>query len=151
MIIAQVDLTPLYGVGNQIIQAIAAGAVTALCGWAVYAFHAYLAPYLGTQDEAQIAANLNTTLSNGVAAGLVHLGAWETAHKDVEVRGAVQKFAVQYAVDHAPEAIAHFGLSPDQLAIKALAFIPTPPPSAAGTTGMTVQNLTVHTAPLPPP
>jgi hypothetical protein len=80
---------------------------------------------------------------------MTRLEAWEGVHKDVTVQGAVARFAAQYAIDHAPEAIARFGLSPDQLALKALAWLPMPA-TRDDTTGAVVNTMAVESAPLAP-
>jgi hypothetical protein len=148
-----VDLSPLYPAVNTGILTLAGGAITFLASWAVWLMHKYAPPFVGAQLEAKAASDLNTALANGVAIGMTRLEAWESVHRDMAVQGAVTRFAVQYAIDHAPEAIAHFGLAPDELAFKALAFLPMPKTMSNmgdGTTGAVVTSAPVESTPLAP-
>jgi hypothetical protein len=138
-----VDLSPLYPAVNTAILTLGSGAATFLASWALWLMHRYAPPFVSAQLEAKAGADLNTALKNGVAIGMTRLEAWESVHRDVAVQGAVTRFAVQYALDRAPDAIAHFGLSPDVLALKALAFLPMPMTSE-GTTGAIVKTVPVR-------
>jgi hypothetical protein len=144
-----VDLSPLYPAINTGVVTLAGGVITFLASWAVWLLQRYAPPFVAAQLEAKAAADLNTALEHGVAIGMTRLEAWENVHKDVAVQGAVARFAVQYAIDHAPGAIARFGLSPDQLALKALAWLPMPA-TRDGTTGAVVKSIAVESAPLAP-
>lgn len=153
-----VDLSPLYAQLNQLLMLLLEAVATMVVGWAAWFIHAKVAPLLAKWHlnldgaaESKASADLNTALQNGVSIAMNQLQAWETAHKDVEVQGAVKAFAVQYAVNHAPDAIARFGLSPQDLAVKAAAYLPVPPPSTIGTTGIAVPVGKVDVAPLSPP
>jgi hypothetical protein len=118
-----VDISPIFDAINQGIVTLIAGIIAAALAW----FSFELRKLIGAKLDATFQASLNTALQNGVQAGMNDLKAWEQVHKDVAVQGQVQRWAAQYAVDHAPAAIARFGLSPDALAKKALAYIPAPP------------------------
>jgi hypothetical protein len=144
-----VDLSPLYPVINTGIVTLAGGVITFLASWALWLLQKYAPPFIGAQLETKAASDLNTALAHGVTIGLTRLEAWERVHKDAAVQGAVARLAAQYAIDHAPGAIARFGLSPDQLALKALAFLPMPV-TRDGTTGAVVKTVVVESTPLAP-
>lgn len=118
-----VDLTPIYTAVNQGLVTLFAGLITAGLAYLGYLWQ----KWFHAQMDTAMRNSLNSALSTGVSAGLHELDAFESVHNSVAVQGAVQRFAVQYAVNHAPDALAHFGLSPETLATKALAFIPPPP------------------------
>lgn len=153
-----VDLSPLYAQLNQLLILVLEAVATMAVGWAAWFIHAKVAPLLArwhiTLDgaaESKASADLNTALQNGVAIAMNQAQAWEAAHKDVQIQGQITAWAAQYAVDHAPDAIQRFGLSPQDLAVKAAAYLPPPPASTIGTTGVAVPVGKVETAPLPPP
>jgi hypothetical protein len=56
---------------------------------------------------------------------------------------------VQYALHHSPGAIRKFGLSPEDLGVKALAYIPVAP-TTTDLTGAVARVQPVTSAPLPP-
>lgn len=143
-----IDSSSIWPVINQGLVTLAGGVVTFAAGWTAVLMQRYLPKFIPAQLESKASGDLNTALQNGVAIGMAKLQVWESVHSDVNVRGVVQAFAVQYAVDHAPDAIARFGLSPEQLALKALAYLPMPK-TAVGTTGATVTSVPVAVADLP--
>ena len=140
---SSVDLTPIYSSLNEAGGLVLSGLAIFVAGWIRWAFHKYLTPYLGEQAETKASDDLNTALRNGVSIALNQAGAWESVHKDVAVQGAIAAWAAQYAVNHAPDAIKRFGIDPDELAIKALAYLPPPPLSTIGTTGVSVATTAV--------
>jgi hypothetical protein len=145
-----VDLSPIIQFFNTTIAAIAYDVVIpGIVMWAGYEAHQRLPKVLAAQFDSQMQASLNTALQNGVRGGLTYLSAWEAAHKDVAVQGAVQRWAVQYAVNHAPDAIRHFGLSEEQLTNKALSFFPPPPSITADSTGVVFKEPTIEVKKLP--
>ena len=125
-----VDLSPLYGQLNELLLIVGAGLIT----WVTGEVRAWLTSrkLLNAQIDNELANGLNRALQNGMQIGLNQMNAWETAHKDVEVQGALQRFAASYAIEHSPDALKRFGLSPEQLATKALAYLPPPPVVTAG-------------------
>lgn len=85
------------------------------------------AKFLGEQTDAQLAAGLNRALANGVQIAMQQVDLLEAEYPGVPVKGQISRWAAQYAVDHSPSAIARFtGLSMNDLALKALAYLPTP-------------------------
>lgn len=130
-----VSLSPLYAYLNEFGQLLLEGLAVVISGWIMWAVNKYLGPYLPAQFramlEAKAATALNTALANGMPIALHQLNAWESVHQDVQVRNAVLAKVADYALSHAPESAAKFNLGPDQLALKALAFLPAPPPSTA--------------------
>jgi hypothetical protein len=138
-----IDLTPLYQVMNTAVLTLLGGLMTFAVGWASWALHRYAAPFVGAQLETKAACDLNTALANGVAIAIQKVEAIEKLHADVAVKSGIAASAAQYAIDHAPEAVARFGLDPDELALKALAYLPPPPLSDLGTTGARMSTLPV--------
>jgi hypothetical protein len=145
-----VDLSPLYAILNDTLSELLRGLMIFVAGWVVVVFHRFVTPYLGVLTEEKFATSLNRALQNGVAIAMVQIEGVEKLHSSADVRGRVAAWAVQYAINHAGDAIAHFGLDPDRLAIKALAYLP-PAPSVLGLTGETVKTETVTVSDLPPP
>lgn len=146
---AEVKVSPLYDVFNNFLQTILEGVAMAVSGWLMFIFHKYITPWIGAQMEAKARDSLNTALANGVAIAMTKVENAEQAHSSVEVKGQLAAWAAQYAIDHAPDAIKKFGLDPNQLALKALAYVP-PAPTTQDTTGNTVGAPgAVTTAPLP--
>lgn len=143
-----VNLSPIYEqIINPLIQDILQGLALAAVGWVTYTIQKYAPPFLKGYLETKASNDLNTALANGVQIAMHKTEDLEAAHSTVEVKGMLQTMAVQYAVDHASGAIDHFGLNPDQLATKALAYIPTAsqqiaPPAAS--------LIPVDVKPLPP-
>lgn len=121
-----VDLSPLWALLNQFISLILQGLAIAAVGWITYVIQKYAPTFMKGWLETKASNDLNMALQNGTAAAMNKLGAWESVHSNVAVKGMVTAWAAQYAVNHAPDAVAKFGLSPDQLAVKALAYIPAP-------------------------
>lgn len=144
-----VNLQTIY---STLDQALLVGAGVLIL-WVGVWFRSWLADhakFLDAQTQQILADGLNRALQNGVSIAMNKLDAWEDVHKNVEVQGAVTAWAAQYAVDHSPQAISKFGLDPEQLAIKAAAYLPTPK-SSEGTTGVTIQTPAVTVSDLPPP
>ena len=141
-----IDLSPLYQILNTVVLTVLGGLAAFLAGWASWAFHRYAAPYVGAQLESKASGDLNIALANGVAIAMQKLEDIEKQHADVTVKSGIAAFAAQYALDHAPDAVARFNLDPNQLALKALAYLPPPPLSDIGTTGGRVSTVpvTVH-------
>lgn len=131
-----VDLTPLYGLLNE-------GLLTLLGGLAIWlsaAAKIWLqehAKFLGEQTDAQLAAGLNRALSNGVAIAMQQAESLEKQAPGIPIKSTIAAYAAEYAINHSPAAIDKFGLSPTELATKALAYLPTPAVSD-DTTGKTI-------------
>lgn len=154
----EVDLAHFYvQVLNPLLNYLADGIALALAGWLLMLLHKalqllgrYLPAGVAAFLEAKAAKDLNTALANGVAAGMHKVEDIEALHSKVQVKGALQAFAMQYALDHAPGAIKRFGLDPEALMVKALAYIPVAP-TTADLTGQVVRTIPVQTAPLAAP
>jgi len=142
-----VSLNPIYQMLNPVLQDLLQGLVIFVAGWVMWVFHKYAAPYVGAQLEAKASADLNRALQNGVWIAMQKIEGAEQAHSNVQVKGAITAFAAQFAIDHAPDAVNRFGLNPEQLATKALAYLPVSP-TATDTTGAKVTVQPVETAPL---
>lgn len=147
---ATVDITPIYQqFVDPLVSALLQGLALAIAGWFTFLIQRYAPAFLKTWLETKAAAALNTALQNGVIIAMHKLDAVETVNSSVQVKGQVSAWAAQYAVDHAPGAVARFGLDPDQLAIKALAYVPVMP-TTTDTTGATINNTIVTTGTLEP-
>ena len=138
-----IDLSPLYQILNTAVLTLLGGLATFAVGWASWAFHRYAAPYVGAQLESKASSDLNTALANGVAIAMQKLEQIEKQHADISVKSGIAAFAAQYALDHAPEAVARFNLDPEELALKALAWLPPPPLSDIGISGARVRTMPV--------
>ena len=136
-----IDVSPLYQVLNTALLTLLGGLATFVAGWASWALHRYAAPLVGAQLEAKAAADLNTALANGVAIAMQTIEGAEKLHAEIAVKSGIAAFAAQYAIDRAPDAVARFGLGPQELALKALAYLPSPPPSGIVTTGARVPTV----------
>lgn len=136
---ASVNLQPLYDIGNETLQLLLEGFAMAISGWLMFIFHKYITPWIGAQMEAKARDALNTALANGVAIAMTKVQDAEKLHSRVEVKGQLAAWAAQYAIDHSPGAVKKFGLDPNQLALKALAYVP-PAPTTQDTTGNMVPN-----------
>lgn len=126
-----VSLTPFYAYLNEFVTLFLSGLAAVVVGWVMWLFNKYVAPHLPAAFraalDARASAALNTALANGVPIAMHELDAWEAVHTDVAVKNAVLAKAADYALTHAPDAVARFGLGSDDLAKKALAFVPAPP------------------------
>lgn len=95
------------------------------------------AKFLGEQTDAQLAAGLNRALSNGVQIAMQQTEDLEKQYPGIPVKGQIAAWAAQYAIAHSPGAMDKFGLSPNDLALKALAYLPSPA-ITDDTTGKTI-------------
>lgn len=119
-----VQLAPLYGTFNEAILTLLSGLAIWLSAYAKQWLSQH-AKLLGEQTDAQLAAGLNRALQNGVAIGMQKLDELERQYPGMPVKNQVSAWAAQYAVDHSPAAVEHFtGLTMDDLALKALAYLP---------------------------
>lgn len=131
-----IDLTPIYGMVNEALLTLLGGLAIYLTNYAKNWLAAH-AKFLGEQTDAQLASGLNRALSNGVQIAMHQTETLEAKYPGVPVQGQIAAWAAQYAVDHSPGAVTKFGLAPNDLALKALAYLPTPA-ITDGTTGVTV-------------
>ena len=121
----QVDLSPIYGMLNEALLTLLGGLAIWLASYAKQWLTAH-AKFLGEQTDAQLAEGLNRALSNGVQIAMQQTEALEKQYPGVPVKSQIAAWAAQYAVDHSPGAVQHFGIDPNDLAIKALAYLPSP-------------------------
>lgn len=146
---ATVSIDPIYTWLNQGVSTLLEGVAMGISGWVMFIFHRYLTPWIGAQLESKARDSLNTALANGVAIALNKVQGAENLHSDVQVKGQLAAWAAQYAIDHAPAAVAKFGLDPNALALKALAYVP-PAPTLVDTTGnLPAPRASVEVTPLP--
>lgn len=121
-----VDLTPIYGMFNEALLTLLGGLALWIAAYAKQWLAAH-AKFLGEQTDAQLAAGLNRALSNGVQIAMQKTEDLEKQYPGVPVKGQIAAWAAQYAVDHSPDAIQHFGITDmNDLALKALAYLPSP-------------------------
>lgn len=122
-----VNLSPLFGYLNETLALLGTG----IAAYVVMLVRSWLASHLTFLDaktDATLATGLNTALQNGVNIAMQKLGAFETVHENINLKNSVAAAAANYAISHAPDAVDRFGLTPDALATKALAFLPQPAP-----------------------
>ncbi len=121
-----VALQPFYDVLNQGLLVLFTGLVAWVVKEAVGWLRAH-ASFLDAKTDAALGDALDKALVNGLIVGQQKLTEAERALPEVQVNGLLTKYAVQYAVNHTPEAVERFtGHDVDQLAELALARLPTP-------------------------
>jgi hypothetical protein len=120
-----IDLSPIYGMLNEALLTLLGGLTLWLTATAKAWLQAHM-KFLDEQTQAQLAAGLNRALSNGVQIAMQQTDKLEAQYPGLPVQGQIAAWAAQYAVDHSPAAIEKFGLDPNDLALKALAYLPTP-------------------------
>lgn len=146
----EVNLQPLFdGFVNPLIEYLLQGAAIAVASYIGYLVQKFCPPFIRGYYEKNAANELRTALQNGVLIAMHKVQDAEKLHSSIEVKGAIQAYAAQYAIDHTPAAVRRFGLDPDTLATKALAYIPTVP-TTTDTTGATVKSVPVIEMSLPP-
>lgn len=118
-----VDLSAFYGHINEALLTLLSGLALWLAAYAKQWLSAH-AKLLGEQVDAQLADGLNRALQNGVNIAMQQVTDLEARNPGVPVKGLVTSWAAQYAADHSPAAMEKFGLSPNDLALKALAYLP---------------------------
>lgn len=142
-----VDLAPIYEQINQALLLI----LTGLVSWIVAQTIAWIKKHLKFLDEktdTQLAEGLNRALDNGVRIAMNQLGELEKRYPGVPVKNQIAAWAAQYAVDHSPAALQRFsGLTLDDLALKALAYLP---PAWEPTNAPTLVVTPIENKPLPP-
>jgi hypothetical protein len=144
-----VSVAPLYSQFlNPLIETVLQGLALAIAGWITWLIQRYAPSFLKGFLEAKAAKDLNTALANGVVIAMHQVEGFEKMHSDIAVKGAITAWAAQYAIDHAPGAVSKFGLSPDQLAVKALAYVPVPT-TTTDTSGTVIAAAPVSVSPLP--
>jgi hypothetical protein len=121
----EVSLSPIYQVFNEALLTFLSGLAIWLAAYGKQWLTAH-AKFLGEQTDAQLAAGLNRALSNGVQIALQQADKIEKENPGIESKSAITAFAAQYAINHSPAAMAKFGLDPNDLALKALAYLPSP-------------------------
>lgn len=120
-----VDLSPVYSLFNEALLTLLSGLALWLAAYGKQWLTAH-ASFLGEQTDAQLAAGLNRALSNGVQIAMQQVDTVQSQHPGLPVKGAITAWAAQYAIDHSPSAVQKFGLDPNDLALKALAYLPSP-------------------------
>lgn len=143
-----VDLSPVYGFINEALV-ILLGALATWLGLQVRQWISAHVSFLGQATDKTLADGFDRALQNGIAIALQQAHTYEGEHSTVAINGWLAAKAAQYAIDHSPDYMARFGLSPDDIATKALAHLP-PPVVTVDTTGVKVTPTHVDIEPLPP-
>jgi hypothetical protein len=118
-----VTLQPIYHLVNEALLTLAGGLVLWLTSYAKQWLQAHAA-FLGEQTDKTLAESLNRALQNGVQIAMQKADDLEQQYPGVPVKSQIARWAAQYAVDHSPGAVAKFGMDPNDLALKALAYLP---------------------------
>jgi hypothetical protein len=114
-----VDAGTIYTALLPYLVAAVGAVISVLVGWVLMLAKSKL----GISIDDSMRSSLQTAATN--AAGLVLNKVGNTlAGKSIDVKHAAIQEAVLYVVKNAPDALAHFGLSPDQVAEKILALLP---------------------------
>lgn len=127
MLIATVDISPLYATLNQFLGIFLQGLAVVAVSYVTY----LIRKWFGVSLDTSAATSINRGLQNGVAIAMQKIEDAEAVHKDINVKNAIVADAASYAMSHESDAVARLGLDPAQLANKALAYIPPPPGTAA--------------------
>lgn len=122
---SHVDLSPIYSALNEGLLTFLAGLAIFVGSWVRQWLLAHAA-FLGEQTDKTLADGLNRALSNGVQIAMQQVSSVESQHPGLDTKSAIAAWAAQYAVNHSPAAMERFGLDPNDLALKALAYLPTP-------------------------
>ena len=136
MILAEiVSLTPVWDAVQPVVVTVAATATTAIVGWLLAELKA---KWNIDVDQAHRDA-LQTALTN--AAGFVWAKTRATVPDHFDVKSPLVAEGIRYVIASAPGALAHFGLTSDQIATKLVAKLgvqaatgtpaPKPPTSVA--------------------
>lgn len=113
-----IDLTPLIDLGLDILIAI----VLALGSWAL----AWLGRKLKLDADNEVRAYLERALASGVNYAANRARERGQDLSSLEVRNVTVRDAVAYVVAHTPDALAHFGVTPDALGELVRARLPKP-------------------------
>lgn len=138
------DLTHFWNYVNDGAETL----VLAVGSWAIAWGKHWLetrAKFLSVQTDQVLADRADQILRQGIAMAMAKLGTVEP--KSVEGKGLLVNTAGQYLVDHAPQIIDHFGLSPEQIANMVIARLPSAS-TGVDTTGVTAPHVVVESAPL---
>lgn len=124
------DLSPIV---NALVP-IAAAVVTTCVPVAV----GYLIHKVGLDKDSALRDSLNTALTNGIGQAVLYgQKQGDAALSNVQIKNGALAAMVAYAAANAPDAIKHFGLTPDDVAQKAA--------------GLLAQHLAYTAAPASPP
>jgi len=115
---ATVDLSGVWGDVMSYVASIVGVAISALVGWVFM----LLKTKIGLSIDDSMRASLQAAATN--AAGLVLNKLGNALPGSVEISNPLIAEAVQYVLKAAPDAIKHFGLTPDALAEKIVAALP---------------------------
>jgi hypothetical protein len=118
-----VNMKVFYDQVNEALLTLLSGLALWLAAYAKQWLSAH-AKFLGEQTDAKMAAAVNRALQNGVAIAMQKVDDLEKQYPGVPVKGQIAAWAAQYAADHSPDAMQHFGFSMNDLALKALAYLP---------------------------
>lgn len=147
-----IDLSPLYTHLNAGIELAASGLALYACWKAREWANSHMA-WLSADTKAKLTAELEVVLNEAIAWGLQQLEAQEKSHLTIQtptgVKGFVIEHAAQYAVNHAEGELEGLGVSPEMLAQKLLAKLPSIS-TAEDTTGVRVVTQPVSISELPP-
>lgn len=135
-----VTVGPIYGLVEPYIRALADVVITGLIGWGAV----LIKSWTGIQIEARHREALHSALMTGVTKALARLGV-RAEGLTVDLRSQVLAEAVEWAEAAVPDAIAHFGMTPDRVAALAtaklgqlIAAAPPPPPLVLGGFGLDI-------------
>lgn len=109
----------IYSAFLPYLVAIIGAVVTVLVGWLL----SLAKTKLGISIDDSMRDSLQTALRNGAGLALNSLGN-NLAGKTIDVKSAAVAAAVTYVAKNAPDAMAHFGLTPDAVAEKIVAYLP---------------------------
>lgn len=98
---------PIVAILEPYIMSIAGAVATALAGFLTLRLN----KWFGLNDDEKNRRALQSALMTGTAAGLNYLGK-RASDVTVDVRNEVVAYAINYAIESVPSALAYFGLKP---------------------------------------
>lgn len=125
-----VSLQPLYDLINTGLADFFQGLAAFVVGWIMYALAKYAPPSLRAYIEGKAATELRVALANGVAIAMHNIEGAEQLHQNIQVKNLIVAYAARWALTQVPGAVKRFGFTPEDLALRALAYLPAPPVTA---------------------
>lgn len=116
-----VDFSPIL---TQLIELVAL-LLAAVVAWAISRLQAYLRKKIGLDIDAQMRAVIDGAVNNAIAFGAAKAKELAAANATIDVKNAQLKLAADYVVAHAPDALAHFGVTPEALERRIIAALPS--------------------------
>lgn len=119
-----VSLSPII---NQLVE-IGVLVLTGVVTWAVARVQSYIRKNIGLTIDDKTRTLLEAAIDNGIAYAAKKIEV-EGAGLTVDAKNAQVAAAANYVVAHAPDALKHFGVTPEALTRKIIAQLPSDAPT----------------------